>query len=1303
MTSRPANSSRFSLAIHGIDESFRLTRLRGASAIGDLYEYDISCASKSQKITLEDLLNHSVLITIHDLTGAGAPRFLRGIISEAAYLNHGREYSEYQLKVVPTFWICTQKRGFRIFQDTSPNAIILGLLKEHGISGDLLQDRTQAAPKRPYCTQYGETDYEFITRLMAEEGWHFHFINTPQKQILVLADNNQAFAKKSGRARLRYEQESSRPQQEECVHLLHSQHQLQTGQIRLGDYQFEKPSLTLQETSAGHEPALEHYHFPGHFNEPGRGKALSQRYLEQSEYPRQIVTMETHSIHCESGQTFTLEKHPNAGINQRYLIIRSELEAEQPQSLDSGASNTPARCISRLLCIPYSTPYRPPWQFTRPQVPGPHNAIVTGPKGEEIYTDQHGRIKVQFYWDREGQANERTSCWLRVNQPIAGIQWGGISLPRIGQEVIVDFEHGDPDRPVMTGRVYNGQNLPPYPLPAHKTRSTLKSLSSPGGGGYHEVRLEDKKGSEQIFLRAEKDLDLRVMNDLKSQTDRDQHLTVANVLSEEIGKDLHSEVGANQNDDVGQTLSLSTGKDLQLKISGAHVVQSGNSIHIKVGSKAILQGGMSLSVKGGAGVITLDPSGVAILGPLVRINEGGGGGSAQSANPTRPGTPAEADNDRPGARIRAATGANTALPPAIDFERTRAQLATLQEAAELNSPFVEECPECALFAQQQAAAMAAAHEATSEAVSEAAVTTNTLDLICIDADGGPAANLPYRVTLADGSVRSGTLDANGQCSLDGLPPGTASVEYAEEVNEAELAETRREIAAALQEIVAAEEQEKAAIEAEYAKQGAVGQWWEEEKAKARGMGKSVVGLLSFLKEVNDLAPMNAFMSAHKVAWDSWRNTDDRPYLQRFSENLTESQFKEVADVLGFDPRSISREGMAEAWAMANFVWDDPETQKLLVEFGGDYVSAQHKLEILEFGAGAATEIAIDALITAATAGLGLAVAAGTKLHYLDKFKKLGPLFKKLAELRKKAFQRKQKAGQTGGEIPEQLDKPGVVEPRTSRLPPTPQTMDEVLTRMDIATEKVAEARRNGTDLPTSPFTTEDKLRIVEEGLQEKYIVRIIKTNYAKDTGSIGWVNPDTGRSTYWTTTYTQLEYADKDAELIAKAVGTDYDPKSEYTLLVIDAEQAAKTGDMTTFIPTYERLGELAKTDMPHINPEHIDSVMTPEYSATYEASIEKAKGYGFDIKSEDDMMAFAKNAKLTPEDVQLLDTRQEINNQYGANELFLGNGLTKDVNGSTSSDGYGMVETFTLDKKPGLLGDLEKNGVLQRVPLTSY
>lgn len=255
-------------------------------------------------------------------------------------------------------------------------------------------------------------------------------------------------------------------------------------------------------------------------------------------------------------------------------------------------------------------------------------------------------------------------------------------------------------------------------------------------------------------------------------------------------------------------------------------------------------------------------------------------------------------------------------------------------------------------------------------------------------------------------------------------------------------------------------------------------------------------------------------------------------------------------------------------------------------------------------------------------------------------------------------------------------------------------------RTDEATQKVQQARANGSPLPQSPYTLDDKLAILEAGLEEKYIVRVIKSNHAKDSGNIGWVNPDTDRSNYWTTTYTQLEHADKDAELIAKAVGTTYDPKTDYTLLVIDAEAAAKQGDITTFIPTYDRIGGLAKSEMTDVDPKLIDQAMTPEYSERYAELFEQAGETGADLSDSDSLVDFAKNQGLSPKETELLKARQIINDKYGANEQFLGIGITKDVN---SPDGLGTVETYSLDKKPGLLGDLEQSGVLKRVGLTSY
>lgn len=765
MPTPAANRSRFSLTIKGVSDELRVTGFSGQAEISGLYTYDISIASKRANYDLKSWLDQPVAFTLH-----GDPdRHIHGYIMEASHEGQGREFTDYRLTIVPRLWRLTQSKNNRIFQDKTPNQIITLLLKEHGILGADFQDHTSDAAPRPYCVQFGESDFGFVCRLMSEEGWHFHFRHQPAQTTLLMADKNGVFASKSGDPAVRYEQEVSRAHDAECIHSGDFQQQITGGAVRLGDFDFTKPGLQLQETGKGWHNSLEYYDHPGLFAEPAAGKLRAAIRLEQAECRRQTVRMETHGTLFEAGQWFHLHSHPNPALNQRYLVTRSAISGTQTQAYGEGAgsSEQPFRCV--MECIPVTVNFRPPHHYRKPSIKGPHSAIVTGPKGEEIYTDQHGRIKVQFHWDREGQANETTSCWIRVSQPLSGIEWGGIAIPRIGQEVIVEFEHGDPDRPIMVGRVYNGQSLPPYALPQHKSRSVLKTLSSTGGDGYNEIRIDDQKGQEQIFLRAEKDLELRIKNSHSTWIGNDQHIQVGNEAFAAIEGDNHHSVTGALTEQTAQNLSLTVGQDLQLKVSGALVTQAGNAIHIKVGSKALIQGGMSLTVKGGAGFITLNASGVTIMGPLVRINEGGGGGSAQAANPTLPGSPGEADNAIPGAKLRAPQAAQIPLPEVIDFDKARAQLASFKQANTFFSPLVEDCPECKLAAQQ-----AAADAATKEQ------ETNWVGLYYAHADGNGVAGAGYTVYDASSGAElaSGTLDQFG-CAKVQLPLDKISlrVEY----------------------------------------------------------------------------------------------------------------------------------------------------------------------------------------------------------------------------------------------------------------------------------------------------------------------------------------------------------------------------------------------------------------------------------------------------------------------------------------------------------------------------------------------
>jgi len=303
----------------------------------------------------------------------------------------------------------------------------------------------------------------------------------------------------------------------------------------------------------------------------------------------------------------------------------------------------------------------------KPTVQGTQTALVVGKPGEEIWVDKYGRVKVQFYWDRHGQRDENSSVWVRVSQYWAGKNWGAMHIPRIGQEVIVDFLEGDPDHPIIIGRVYNAEQMPPYTLPDEQTKSTVKSMSTKGGGGFNEIRFEDKKGSEQVFVHGEKDLDIRVKNDRRESIGQDRHQIVYRDKLEWIKRDRHSEVAGKEDAKVGANRSLAVGGAESIEIGGKHsltvkgdvveVFQANHSsdvsqaIYLKAGATVVIEAGVGITLKVGGNFITIDPSGVAIKGVMVLINSGGAAlsGNAGSADaPEPPTNPVEADDAKPG-------------------------------------------------------------------------------------------------------------------------------------------------------------------------------------------------------------------------------------------------------------------------------------------------------------------------------------------------------------------------------------------------------------------------------------------------------------------------------------------------------------------------------------------------------------------------------------------------------------------------------------------------------------------------------
>jgi type VI secretion system secreted protein VgrG len=423
--------------------------------------------------------------------------------------------------------------------------------------------------------------------------------------------------------------------------------ELPPGKAALKDYEFKLPKdPLLAETNTvdpiGKKFGYEVYDYPGEYEDTAEGQGLVALRLEGEEAA-------SHSIHARSdltafcaGYRFKLRNHYRPDYNDEYVLT----EVEHSLDVGPGYGDRGLSYENQLSCIPLQVPFRPLRTTPKPLVQGLQTAVVVGPAGEEIYSDEFGRVKVQFFWDRYGKFDEHSSCWIRCSQGWAGKMWGGVYLPRIGQEVLVEFVEGDPDRPLITGRVYNAELMPPYELPRHQTISTIQSRSSPGGSpdNFNEIRFEDEKGVEQLFVHAEFDMDERVKHDYRAIVQRNRHRIVEGSEYVEVKGSRHNTIGAEQREDVSASKHLKVGQNLQEKVGMNWALDSGMEIHLKAGMKVVIEAGVQLHLKVGGNHIDISPAGVTIQGTLVRINSGPSPGQGSGANPEKPEKPDTADD-----------------------------------------------------------------------------------------------------------------------------------------------------------------------------------------------------------------------------------------------------------------------------------------------------------------------------------------------------------------------------------------------------------------------------------------------------------------------------------------------------------------------------------------------------------------------------------------------------------------------------------------------------------------------------------
>ena len=735
-----------------------LNQLSGTEGLSQLFRFDLALLSeKKHDIDLNKIVGQAVTVRLQ--LQAGGERYFNGVVSSFAQTAVGRAasdetFSSYRATVVPWLWLLTRTANCRIFQDMTVPDIIKKIFGEYGFGG-LVEDKLTATyPAWAYCVQYRETAFNFVSRLMEQEGIYYYFAHENGKHMLVLCDSAGAHKPFPGHEAIPFRPTREKATPTGCIQDWSIGKSLQPVKFTHTDYNFEKPrtpmledpfSWPFSEIQRPHQHAdFEVFDYPGEFGLSPDGEQYAKTRIEELQAQHEIGTGGGDTRGIAPGCTFTLKNNLRADQNRSYLVVSANYSASV-SGYATGESEGGDQFACSFSAIPAETPYRPPRTTPKPIIQGVQTAVVVGPPGEEIYTDKYGRVKVQFHWDREHTYGPDSSCWIRVAQSWAGKKWGILFTPRVAHEVVVEFLEGDPDRPLITGSVYNADHIPPYALPDNKTQSTIKSLSSKGGNGFNELRFEDKKGSEQIFIHGEKDEDVRIKNDSRewignerhlivkknqfelvetnkhstvtgdrlsltegdrgdtvkgdqsASIDGSDHLTVSGDQLAKVAGDKHLTVTGNINTKADQSVSLKVGMDTLSKTGMNYAVDAGMSVHIKGGMTVVIEAGMQLSLKVGGNFIDIGPAGVTIQGTMVMINSGGAAGSGSGCSPTAPTapqkpdvpeSPKEAADATPGEQEEAKSGPKP--PPPTVYS---AAAMVMKAAAEDGTPFCEICEE----------------------------------------------------------------------------------------------------------------------------------------------------------------------------------------------------------------------------------------------------------------------------------------------------------------------------------------------------------------------------------------------------------------------------------------------------------------------------------------------------------------------------------------------------------------------------------------------------------------------------------
>lgn len=661
-------------SIGSFDHDLLLLEFNSDESFNALFQHRLTTLCKNNELDLKSLLGTTISVKVqgHHLVGA---KYFHGHVMAISHRGWQGRFAKYEIELAPWFGFLDKTKDCRIFQHKSVVDIFTEIFEENGFSDYKINLSDTYAPIE-YCVQYRESDMNFVNRLLEQEGIYYHFEQLENKHILVLSDSPSAHELIAGCQNLPFYPPGSVVRDENFIESWSNSVSVGSGSYSLNAFDFEKPRAGLETNisiAQDHDHAhMEVYDYQNNYTQRDDGTRYAQLRMEQLHCETQTFQGISNCPYLHVGGLFNISKHPVEDNNGEYLLTKvyyyistGQYETGEPQNVQMDI---------RFSCIPSQTQYRPPLYAQLPTIAGHQTAIVVGPEGEEIWTDEYGRVKLHFHWDRYSERNESSSCWVRVSQLWAGGNWGSVFTPRMGQEVIVDFIEGNPDKPMIVGRVYNADNMPPYALPENQNQSGIKTRSTKGGSveTFNELRFDDTLGSETLTIHAEKDQNISVENDEshfvgndrtdevindetitighdrtekvgndeiievvndRSQTvGNDENLTVNNNRTHTIATDETLSVGNNRVTDIakddtaniGANYTISIGKDEQRDIGANRTTSIGKAETLDVGKTITVQAGDEIVFKTGSAQITMSKSGdISIKGANITV-EGSG-------------------------------------------------------------------------------------------------------------------------------------------------------------------------------------------------------------------------------------------------------------------------------------------------------------------------------------------------------------------------------------------------------------------------------------------------------------------------------------------------------------------------------------------------------------------------------------------------------------------------------------------------------------------------------------------------------